>query len=99
MLRWRAVEISIRFNPSGRSVQVPSGTNLLEAIREAGLPIASACGAAALCGRCCVRVEGALAREAADETDAKRRNRVDPELRLACQVAATRDLEVTATYW
>jgi ferredoxin len=95
------LEVNIRFSPSGRSVRVPPGTSVLEAIRRAGLPIASACGAATLCARCGVRVRSnePLPGETRDETEAKRRNRVDPDLRLACRLAATGDLEVTATYW
>jgi uncharacterized 2Fe-2S/4Fe-4S cluster protein (DUF4445 family) len=96
------VDVSIRFSPSGRSVRVPRGTNLLEAVRSAGLPIASACGAGALCGRCGLRVlrgDSALGAESQAETDAKRRNRVADGLRLACRVAVEGDLEVTASYW
>jgi adenylate cyclase len=81
---------------------VPAGTSLLEAVRSAGLPIASACGAQALCGRCGVRVlrgGDALGPETPAETDSKRRNRVPGELRLACRVAVEGDLEVTASYW
>lgn len=81
---------------------MPAGTTLLEAVRKAGLPIASACGAGALCGRCGVRVLGGRpvpARESAAERDAKRRNRVDEGLRLACRVAVEGDLEVTTSYW
>ena len=65
-------------------------------------PINSSCGAGALCGRCGVRVvhgASSLAPESARETEAKRRNRVRDELRLACQVAAPGDLEITTDYW
>jgi ferredoxin len=40
-----------------------------------------------------------LADEAADETRAKQRNRVDPSLRLACRLCVESDLSVTAPYW
>ena len=81
---------------------MPAGTNLLEAIRTAGLPIASACDAHALCGRCAVRVlEGkdALAAQSPLEAAAKRRNRVTDELRLACRVVVEEELEITTDYW
>ncbi len=79
---------------------MPVGTSLLEAVRKAGLPIASACGASALCGRCGVRVlTGMDTGESTAETDAKRRNRVADELRLACFVEVEGDLEITAPYW
>ena len=74
----------------------------MEAVKEAGLPIAEACGADGLCGRCGVRVTeeaGALSEETETESRAKSRNRVDPALRLACLVRVTGDIEVTADYW
>jgi ferredoxin, 2Fe-2S len=92
----------IRFLPSGRELRVAPGTTLLEAARRAGLPIASACGADGVCARCGVRVlAGAASLSAEDEVEArqKRRNRVDPALRLACRAAVSGDVEVGASYW
>ena len=98
---------TLRLRPSSpaaavRTVVVPSGTTLLEAVRRAGLPIARACGGGGLCGRCGVEVlagaEGLPAPSAA-ETGAKQRNRVAAELRLACQLELSGPLEVTASYW
>jgi 2Fe-2S ferredoxin len=96
------VDARIRFLPSGRELRVARGTTLLEAARRAGLPIASACGADGLCARCCVRVHaGAAALSAEGELEArrKRRNRIDPALRLACRAAVSGDVEVSASYW
>jgi ferredoxin len=96
------VDFRVRLQPSGRAVRVGAGTSLLESARRAGLPIASACGGEALCGRCGVRVlSGASALAPADEPEARarRRNRVPAEQRLACRVAVSADLEVTASYW
>lgn len=92
----------IRFEPSGRTVEVAAGTSLLDAVQQAGLPIARACGAEGLCGRCGLRVlEGGASLGPASELEvrARRRNRVSDELRLACRVAVAGDLVVTATYW
>jgi ferredoxin len=96
------VDFHVRFQPSGRIVRVAAGSSLLEAARRAGLPIASACGGDALCGRCGVSLlsgASALAVEDEPEARAKRRNRVPAEQRLACRVAVSTDLEVTASYW
>jgi ferredoxin len=96
------VDFCIRFQPSGRAVRVAAGSSLLEAARRAGLSIASACGGEALCGRCGVSVlagESALPPEGEPEARAKRRNRVPAGQRLACRVAVSSDLEVTASYW
>ena len=92
----------IRFQPSGRTLRVARGTTLLEAARRAGLPMASACGADGLCARCGVRVlsgAGALSAEGLAEARQKRRNRIDPALRLACRAAVSGDVEVSASYW
>ena len=98
---------AVRLRPSSptdpvRTVLVPRGTTLLEAVRRAGLPIARACGGGGLCGRCGVAVLAGgetLPPPSAGETSAKQRNRVAAELRLACRVEVCGPLEVTASYW
>ncbi len=85
-----------------KSVTVPTGGLLIDAIARAALPLASACGADGLCGRCGVTVlagESALAPETQDELRIKSRNRIDRQLRLACRTRVTADLEITASYW
>ena len=92
----------IVFQPSGRQVEVPPGTPLIEAVRSVGLPIARGCGLQGLCSHCALRVlEGAetLAPESSEEMSAKRRNRVASELRLACCTVVAGDQAVTASYW
>ena len=79
------------------------GTTLLEAARRAGLPLASACGAEGICGRCGLRVlagADALSLETEEEARAKQRNRIGEALRLACFTAIeTGPVEVTTRYW
>ena len=92
----------IRFMPDGREIEVPEGTPLLDAARRPGLPVASACGGDGACGRCGMKVLAgaeALDPEGEIERTAKRRNRVDDELRLACLVPLRGHLTVTASYW
>lgn len=79
-----------------------AGTTLLEAARMAQLPVATACGASQLCGRCGLQiVEGgeSLASETPLEAHIKQLNRVDVELRLSCRLTVEADLVVTAQYW
>ena len=91
---------TIRFLPGEKLLEVPRGRLLIEAIRDAEFPIASSCGDDLACARCGVRIlAGRVNREAPIERDAKQRNRVDPELRLACAVRVHHDLEITADYW
>ena len=46
----------VKFLPSERTVSVPAGTSLLDAVRLAGLPIAMGCSGGGACGRCGLRV-------------------------------------------
>ncbi|MFP8879446.1 MAG: 2Fe-2S iron-sulfur cluster-binding protein [Myxococcota bacterium] len=108
------MDARVRFRLSGRAagtsagedvskaVNVPTGSALIDAIARARLPLASACGADGLCGRCGVAIlagESALAPETEDELRIKSRNRIDPKLRLACRTIVAVDLEITASYW
>ena len=97
------MQCEIRFLPSGRSLEIEAGEmTLLEVTREVGLPIASACGENGACARCGLEIVGGGA-HLADETDReksiKERNRIDPELRLACRIRPQGDLTVRALYW
>jgi 2Fe-2S ferredoxin len=98
----RAVDVRVHFRPSGRTLRLGAGTTLLAAARRAGLPVASACGAEGICGRCGMLVlEGAtsLSAESDRERSVKRRNRIDPGLRLACRTETWGDVVVTASHW
>ena len=97
------MDVRVRFLPSEKRVRVSPGQTLHDAVLQAGLPIASACGADGVCGRCGVTVlAGAeqLPPETPLERDLKQRNRVDPAQRLACRVVLEGGaLDVTASYW
>jgi ferredoxin len=96
------VDVRVRFQPSGRCVVVAAGSTLLEAARRVGLPLASACGGDALCGRCGVTLlagELSLPPEQPAEAKAKRRNRIAAGQRLACRALVSSDVEITASYW
>ncbi len=47
---------TVEFLPSGLSAEVPPGTELLEAIRQAGIDLDASCGGQGTCGACLVRV-------------------------------------------
>ena len=94
---------TLRFLPSDRTIEIEAGeVTLLEATREAGLPIASACGQNGACARCGLEIISgaqAIEEESAREARIKERNRIDPDLRLACRVHPRGDMTVRATYW
>jgi len=78
----------ITFHPKGRTVEVPPGTNLLEAAILAGVEVNSACAGKGVCGRCRVVVEGPI--------DSSPSNKITEEewatgYRLACLSKATGD--------
>jgi ferredoxin len=90
----------LRFLPSERSLRVSRGTPLTDAIRRAGLPLASGCEEELICAKCGVRiVRGLVSPETGWEREAKRRNRVESELRLACGIRVYSDLVVATDYW
>ena len=102
------MEHEVRFErgPAGGdrapAVRVCAGATLMDAVREAGLPLARACDGDGLCARCGVQVlrgEAVLSEESESERSAKARNRIDPELRLSCCSEVRGAVTVAATYW
>jgi len=92
----------IRVHPVGPSIQVPAGSSLLDAVHVLGMPIATACGAGGLCGRCGVDVCGSavgLSREQPEEARAKLRNRIPAKRRLACCARVLDDVRIATPYW
>jgi adenylate cyclase len=83
--------------PDGREVNIARGFSVLEASRLAGIPHASVCGGRGRCSTCRVRVDRG-GEDLAPPSDAERRvlRRVGapPNVRLACQLRPTRDVDV-----
>jgi adenylate cyclase len=94
--------IRIRY-PDGRTVRVPSGTNVLEASRRFNIPHASVCGGRGRCSTCRVRVsDGAdtlgLPAPSKAERAVLERIGAAPNIRLACQLQPRCDLAVTPLF-
>ena len=51
----------ITFQPSGKTIEVPPGTDLLEAARQAHVEIDAPCGGKGTCGKCLVSVVSGVA--------------------------------------
>jgi len=85
----------IDFEPIGKRVEVPAGTDLLEAARQAGIGLASVCGGEGTCGRCRVVI---MSGEVTLPVDADRRFLSQLELssggRLACRCYVRSDVKV-----
>jgi uncharacterized 2Fe-2S/4Fe-4S cluster protein (DUF4445 family) len=50
-------QFTVRFFPFDIAVAVPAGTSLLDAVRQAGLPLKSGCGGGGICGDCLLSVK------------------------------------------
>jgi len=91
--------IELRY-PEG-SVRVPRGWSVLEASRAHGIAHLSLCGGRARCSTCRVRVLGPAAHLPAPGVDERRtlaRVGAAPDVRLACQLRPSGDLEVTPLF-
>ena len=86
-------ECTIRFEPSGLKIEVPTGTVLLEAAHKAGIYLSSICGGDGYCGKCKVIIdEGQFQSKptALLTPDEVRENVV-----LACQTKVLSDMVIT----
>lgn len=85
----------IDFQPIGRRVQVPAGTDLLTAAQLAGVDLLAVCGGMGICGACRVRlVSGELTPLTASEEEALDATQVAQGYRLACQAAPLSDVRL-----
>ena len=83
--------------PNGRSVRVPPGATALEALRDAGIPMASVCGGHGRCTTCRLHCGSGLDQLAAPgqiEAAALKSIQAPRGMRLACQIRPQNDLAV-----
>ena len=83
---------------NGRTLEVPVGRSILEAVRAADIPHASICGGRGRCTTCRVRIGRgleALPEPNSLESRALVRIGADPNVRLACQTQPVSDLTVS----
>lgn len=92
----------VRFEPDRGEIEVGVGTLLLDAARDAGLPVAQSCGGFAICSWCRMQVlDGAGNLSAIEPSEArliKRESFADNE-RASCQAEIAGDVTVTTRYW
>lgn len=77
-----------------RSVTVPAGTRLSEALRLAGTPVEAPCGGAGRCGKCRVMARGQLSAPSGDERTCLPPEDMARGIRLACRTLVLGDAEV-----
>lgn len=88
--------VRVDFEPIGKRVEIRPGTTVLDAARQAGLPLASDCGGAGTCGRCRViaRDQRALSRPSLAETGELLAKELSAGYRLACQAEVLGDCKI-----
>jgi len=93
---------AVTFQPGEKTVRVKEGTSLFDAAHLAGLPVASSCGAEAICGKCNMTVlsglQGLSAPKPIEEILLKKEGK-PPTDRISCQTRVVGDCVVTTTYW
>lgn len=83
-------------------LEVPVGTNLMKALLDADLPVASSCDGDGVCAKCRITIlQGAENLSAPNETEEflKESKNVDKGVRISCQTQVLGDVTVHATYW
>ncbi|MHC4158320.1 MAG: ASKHA domain-containing protein [Planctomycetota bacterium] len=93
MKKGKAQKCTVRFEPSGLKIEIPSGTTLLDAARKAGIYLSSICGGDGYCGKCKVTIDDGQfqARPTTLLTpEETRENTV-----LACQTKLLSDMTIT----
>jgi len=86
--------ITVRVNGT-REIQAHAGGKLLDVLQEDGIPIPSACAGKGTCGLCRVGVPEGGGDPLPSEVGKLKRQELRDHVRLACQVVAREDMEVT----
>ena len=83
---------SITLHPSDKTVSVPTGALVVDALREAGLDVAQPCGGQGRCGRCAVVVESGAVRRRS--TIRLSQGDIEAGYALACQTIIEGDAAI-----
>lgn len=92
----------IFFAKNSKSLEVPEDANLMEALTEAEIPVASSCGGNGVCTKCLVKViEGRenLSPENDLEQDMRDIHGYERNQRMSCQAHVRGDIKIDADYW
>ncbi|MXP77725.1 DUF4445 domain-containing protein [Lachnospiraceae bacterium WCA-9-b2] len=85
----------IKIRQTGREIQCQDGTNLLDALLEAGIFVDNPCNGKGICGKCKVKVlsEG-VSEMAASKERLLKPEEIEAGVRLSCMVEVTGDMEI-----
>ncbi len=92
----------IFFVKNSNVIEVAQDANLMEALTEAEIPVASSCGGNGVCTKCLVKViEGRenLSPENDLEQDMRDIHGYERNQRMSCQAHVCGDIKIDADYW
>jgi ferredoxin, 2Fe-2S len=93
---------TINFRKNRPALNVPKGANLMKALMDAKIPVASSCRGDAVCAKCRIEIV-AGAENLSPENDAeaflRQRHSVPKKERISCQVEVLGDITIDAAYW
>lgn len=81
------------------TLDVKVGSNLMQVLLQAGLPVASSCDGDGICSMCRMQVQGEVNPPEPYEVDSLKRNKCEDGDRLSCQINITHDIHVRTKYW
>lgn len=100
MRRLRLVKIS--FVKNKPTIEVATGSNLMTALLEAGVPVASSCNGDGVCAKCKIKIiEGLenLSPENETEKFLKNKESFDKSVRISCQTKVLGNITIDTNYW
>jgi len=88
--------ITVVFEPEGRKVEVPFGSTIFYAVKEAGIGIRSECGGKGSCGKCKIIIKNSRAVSKVTKAEKKHLSKSEIKLgyRLACQTIVLQNVTV-----
>lgn len=92
----------IHFQKNRPPLVVDDGSNLMQALLEAGLPVASSCRGDGVCGKCRIEIiEGQtqLSPENDREKFLRERHNIPKSERISCQVQVLGKIKIHTPYW
>ncbi len=90
-----STSVEVEFQPLGKRVNIPAGSTLLDAARQTGIDLTSACGGEGNCGQCRVVVLSGMTSEPdEDEKFYLNSHALETGYRLACQTYPRSDVKI-----
>lgn len=93
----------IEFIKNISPIRLQKPTNLMQALQQNNVPVASSCGGEAVCAKCVVKViagEFSLSSKKKQETECLAQHAVyDSNARLSCQCMVMGDVKIDTDYW